>query len=140
MISLLRVKYESLPDYLSSKDLEAYFNELLDSSEYSANSNEEVSECLVELAIRQWHTYELIDKQLKKKIESWIDKVWDVNSTSLIDNITSIIVNLGLENSFNKAKESLDENISEEVREILQQTIEEVKNSITDPYFGMRNL
>lgn len=134
-------KYENLPDYMKTKELEKYFIELLDYAEYSkCASEEEISEALYELAIRQWHTYELIDKIIKDRIERWIEKIWNTKSIVLIDSLTSVIVNLGLEKSFENVKRSLNENVSKEVKEILEQTIKEIGGSICDPYAGMKGL
>ena len=97
--------FEDLPDYMPVKILEKYFMDILDYAEHSKDvSNEEVSEVLYELTIRQWHTYELLNEVICDRIERWIGNVWDTKSIVLVDSLTSVISNLGLQKSFTIVK------------------------------------
>ena len=141
MNKLLLKEYSDLPDYMTVEDLEKYFTELINYAiKISGIDDESIAEALYELSDRQWHTYELINKDIKDSIEEWINKVWNTNSTELIDSITSIIGMLGLVKSFELVKKSINEDISCEVREILKMTIKELNIHVGDPYSGMRHL
>lgn len=138
---MLLKEYSDLPDYMTVEDLEKYFTELINYAiKISGIDDESIAEALYELSDRQWHTYELINKDIKDSIEEWINKVWNTNSTELIDSITSIIGMLGLVKSFELVKKSINEDISCEVREILKMTIKELNIHVGDPYSGMRHL
>lgn len=138
---MLLEEYSELPDYMTVEELEKYFTQLIDySMKVSDIYNESISEAVYELSDRQWHTYEPINNDIKEKIEVWINKVWNTNSPELIENITSIIGLLGLVKSFQLVKKSISDDISEEVREILEMTIKELNGNVEDPYSGMRGL
>lgn len=61
----------------------------------------------------------------------------DANSYDLIDNATSIIAYLGLPESFKALQEMIKENPSEEVRELIEETIEELEGNVENPYSGL---
>lgn len=132
-------EYSELPDYMTVEELEKYFTQLINyAMKVSDIDNESVAEALYELSDRQWHTYEMINDAIKERIEEWINKVWNTNSPELLENITSIIGLLGLVKSFQLVKKSITEDISDEVRGILDITIKELNENVGDPYSGMK--
>jgi len=138
---LLLDDYADLPDYMTTEELEKHFTELIDLAEKVSRVNDEkVSQALYELSDRQWHTYEMLSDTIKEKIEYWINKAWNTKSTELIENITSIIGRLGLVESFELVKKSINEDISDEIKEILEITIKEINGHIDDPYYSMKKL
>ena len=80
----------------------------------------------------------MLNDTLKKKIEDWINKAWNTKSPELTENITSIIGRLGLVKSFELVKKSINEDISDEIKEILVITIKEINGHIDDPYYSMK--
>lgn len=136
---MLLEDYADLPDYMTTDELEKHFIELIDfAGKVSEVNDEKISEALYELSDRQWHTYEILSDALKKKIEDWINKSWNTKSPELIENITSIIGRLGLAKSFELVKKTINEDISDEIKEILETTIKEINGHIDDPYYSMK--
>jgi hypothetical protein len=132
-------KYSRLPDYLPVNELESHFSDLLNYLEESdLNFLEEKSKALLDLVDRQCDTYKLIDKELKIRVESWIKKIWNANSFMLVDNITSIVANLGLEGTFQFIKEELPYVKNKKILKLLEETIDELEGNVQDPYSGMK--
>ncbi|MCJ2144894.1 hypothetical protein ABE057_16970 [Bacillus paralicheniformis] len=132
-------KFDELPDSLSEDTLEKYFNQIVDIYE-SAKDNVnyiELSEAIYQLSERQWNTYKILDDKIKHKIDILIKNILDANSYDLIDNATSIIAYLGLPESFKALQEMIKENPSEEVRELIEETIEELEGNVENPYSGL---
>ncbi|MBC8621333.1 hypothetical protein SFC17_13955 [Bacillus paralicheniformis] len=132
-------KFDELPDSLSEDTLEKYFNQIVDIYE-SAKDNVnyiELSEAIYQLSERQWNTYKILDDKIKHKIDILIKNILDANSYDLIDNATSIIAYLGLPESFKALQEMIKKNPSEEVRELIEETIEELEGNVENPYSGL---
>lgn len=70
------------------------------------------------------------------EIDNVLCDIWNTDYYEDVDMILSIVVNLGLEKCFNKAKESIMQGagISQEIRDEIQDTIEEVGDNIFNPY------
>ncbi|MBU8683514.1 hypothetical protein MOE23_01055 [Bacillus haynesii] len=132
-------KFNELPDSLPEDTLEKYFNQIVDIYESAKDSVSyiELSEAIYQLSERQWHTYKILDDKIKHKIDILIKNILDANSFDLIDNATSIIAYLGLPESFKALQEMIKENPSEEVRELIEETIEELEGNVENPYSGL---
>ena len=134
-------KFDELPDSLPEDTLEKYFNQIVDIYESAKDKDSvnyiELSEAIYQLSERQWHTYKILDDKIKHKIDMLIKNILDANSYDLIDNATSIIAYLGLPESFKALQEMIKENPSEEVRELIEETIEELEGNVENPYSGL---
>lgn len=134
--------YTTLSDSMSTAELKEHFNKLMDYAENNKSSNQsnimEIIDALIELADRQWHTYELLDIDTKERIDKWVCGIWSTQSSELVDNISCLIARLGLVSSYNLMKASLNQNLDDDVKAIVIDAIEDLKNKIDDPYFGMR--
>ncbi|EJS5945085.1 hypothetical protein NWV21_002986, partial [Listeria monocytogenes] len=87
-------------------------------------------EIISELMERQIMTYEILKEPLRGILDELIASMWNINNYNDVDIMLSLIVNFGLEKSFNKAKVSIDNNsdIELEILEEIQETIAEVGN------------
>ena len=130
--------YKNLPDYMPSAELEPAFRRFLNEVATKKYDLLEALESLLELADRQWHTYGLLDDTIKSKIEAWLIGVNDITSTEVVEYSTSILGRIGLERMYSIMKDSLSGNIKNEIRLIIQETIDELDDHVSDPYFGMR--
>ena len=134
-------KFDELPDSLPEDTLEKYFNQIVDIYESAKDKDSvnyiELSEAIYQLSERQWHTYKILDDKIKHKIDMLIKNILDANSYDLIDNATSIIAYLRLPESFKALQEMIKENPSEEVRELIEETIEELEGNVENPYSGL---
>ena len=131
-------KFDELPDYLSEEILKMYFEQVIDYYENNGDiSKIDLSEAIYQLAERQWHTYKYLDEKIKDKVDSIVQEILDPNSYELMDNVTSIIAYLGLSNSFQTLKEIDSTSLSINVKEIIEETINELDGNIGNPYSGL---
>ncbi|WP_336046383.1 hypothetical protein [Solibacillus ferritrahens] len=131
-------KFEELPDYLSEEILKMYFEQVIDYYENNGDiSKIDLSEAIYQLAERQWHTYKYLDEKIKDKVDSIVQEILDPNSYELMDNVTSIIAYLGLSNSFQTLKEIDSTSLSINVKEVIEETINELDGNIGNPYSGL---
>lgn len=131
--------FQNLPDYMSTDELKVEFNNFVKSIEANDYELLDALQSLIELADRQWHTYELIDEMLKEIIEDWLIRVIDFNSEEIIEYETSVIGRLGLSKLFSLMKEALSTDLKKEVRQIIDETIAEIGDHVIDPYHGMKS-
>ncbi|MDQ0227738.1 hypothetical protein [Metabacillus niabensis] len=84
-------------------------------------------------------TYELLNTDIKSKIDEELCKLWNTNSYEVVDVILSIVLNLGLEKCFHQIKDSLEniESMSQEIKVEIEDAIEEVGDYISNPYFKL---
>lgn len=139
-------KYSELPDSMEAADLAVLFHELLDyansSNSTEGNSNQmevlNIAEALAELADRQWHTYDKLDESIQKRMERWIQANWNVDSYELVTSIILVVAHLGLVNSFQLMKNSLQFPMSLQVKNKIEKAVSELADNIADPYAGMK--
>jgi hypothetical protein len=134
-----------LPDSMSVKEVESYFNKFLDFAEkYDdfKNLDEikiiEILEALDQLAERQGYTYELLDKKLMQRVENLIFKIWKIENEEIVDIISVIVIKLGLKNVFNYMKNVLKDELPQNIKIIIQETIDEAGEHIEDPYHSLK--
>lgn len=133
------LKIRNLPDEMEPSEVREYFTIVLNEAMQLGNIDPlKISAALVELSDRQWHTYELIDKDTKMRIESWIELVWDVNFKTLVDDILTIVTYLGLENSFQLVENSLTPELDQEISDLILEAIKELKDHVSNPYYGLK--
>lgn len=130
--------YRSLPDSMPSSRLKELFEEFILKTKSQTNEVEETLEALLELSDRQWHTYELLDNIVKNEVENWIISKCNKESFNVVDLITLIIGRLGLVKAYEHVKSLLDEDLANEIRATIQETVAELDGHVEDPYFGMR--
>ncbi|MGD6817980.1 hypothetical protein [Metabacillus sp. 84] len=64
--------------------------------------------------------------------------MWNTNSYEEVDVTLSIVINLGLEECFNKIKVSLEnEDMSNEIKLEIEDAIEEIDDNISNPYSNL---
>lgn len=131
--------FNELPDNLSEKELQFYFNLAIEYFENTMEVNPTImSEALYELAVRQWHIYKHLDSNTKGKIDLIVSNLIDANSYDLMDNIASVIAYLGLEKSFQVLKELVErDDVNNDVRQLLVETIGELEGNVHNPYSGL---
>ena len=132
-------EYQMLPDVLSVKEVKQLFlNAMSDFTKGTLNKREFL-EIMCEITDRQGMTYQPLEEKLKKKIDLMMCNLWNIDSYDDVDDILFIVVNLGLESCFNKAKETIENpgNIPEDIYKEIQETVEEVGENILNPYASM---
>ncbi|MGN7941438.1 MULTISPECIES: hypothetical protein [Bacillaceae] len=131
--------YEVLPDILSVEEIEFMFKEVLEKYYQGNIEKNKFLKILNELTDRQVMTYELLNTDIKSKIDEELCKLWNTNSYEVVDVILSIVLNLGLEKCFHQIKDLLESigNMSQEIKVEIEDAIEEVGDNISNPYFNL---
>lgn len=130
--------YKNLPDYMSVDELKKLFNNFKSNVEDNEYDVGEVLESLLELADRQWHTYELLDNDIRDEIENWLLSINDIDSEDVIEYITLIVGRLGLVKLYETIKDALSVNLKKEVRQIIIETVKEMDGHVENPFYGMK--
>ncbi|AHG43554.1 hypothetical protein N018_11175 [Pseudomonas syringae CC1557] len=130
--------YAGLPDFMTSKDVNAELLELLGSLGSRDFNIAEFVKSLLELSDRQWHTYDVLDASLKERIEQCLISIWDGHDLELAEDVIDIMVRLGLEriSAFLGSRSLRD--VSPEVFNEISLALSELGGSVSDPYSGMR--
>ena len=119
-----------------SKDvLIKYFNAYLDLIENTVDlASIDVLETLSELADRKVYTHELLESNLRSRVDQIVLNLWDVSSAELVDNYAYVVINLNLRKSYELMKSALNMDLDKQVKEIIEESIDEVGEDIDIPY------
>lgn len=133
-------KYYELTETISLEDVKKYFEELISisSSEISSEEKLELLRALDEIADKQWHTYTTIASDLKEAVSKCVVGIWDSGSIESTELVVSIVGKLGLREVFSMLRSSLDTELPEDVRNEINDAVDELEENIDDPYSGMR--
>lgn len=132
------MEFADLPERMEVSVLRSYFVRFLNCIRDGSISLESALHQLKELTYRQWYTFELLDEEIRQNIDDWLIQIWDSTSVEKADIVTFIVANLGLTRTFAFLEQEYHFISSEQVREIVAETISELKESIADPYQEMR--
>lgn len=132
-------KFHELPDSIECGKMKEYFEEYL--AYYGNNTNSEnmkyaLSE-LFELADRQWHTYQLLEESVKKKVERYLENVIDFEDSEIMDYILCIIPRIGLSNLFSYILENKNAIQNREILLNIMESEDEYGDTVDNPYSGM---
>lgn len=130
--------YAGLPDSMTNKELYVEFEALLDGLESQSLGVAEGVSSLVELSNRQWHTYNVLEAGLKKRIEQYLISTWNGHDPGAAEEVISIMLHLGLEGISTFLGSRSPEEVSSEVFSEISLALSEVAGSVSDPHSGMR--
>lgn len=132
-------EYNELPDFLPVEKLALLFEKVLNEYKLNNISDTLFLEILYELALRQSDTYQILRDDIRDDIDTILCKVWNTKSFNQVETITCLIVILGLENCFEKAKKSLivDTNMDKKIRREIEETIAEVGENVKNPFYDL---
>jgi hypothetical protein len=114
--------------------LKELFEEFILKTKSQTMEVEEALEALLELSDRQWHTYELLDNIVRNELENWIISKCNKESINVVDLTTLIIGRLGLVKAYEHVKSLLDEDLANEIRATIQETVAERDGHVEDPW------
>lgn len=129
-------EYNKLPDRVSIKELEIMIVDILKKYENGMIFKEEFLDIVNILAERQVFTYEILNDKIRKKLDDKIKLIWNTEKYDEVDVILSIVINLGLQGTYEKVKESLknNKNIDKKILLEIQETVEDNGEDISNPY------
>lgn len=93
---------------------------------------------LVELADRQWDTYEILPDGIRRELGELIVKIWDKNSLDSTEKLLGVIAKLGLGNALSHLALVAKEISNLDVRQEIASAVIEFGESVNDPYSGMK--
>lgn len=132
-------EFYKLPDYIERDMLKEKFIEFLVC--YSNNTTKEninyALDELLELADRQWNTYEVLDNEIKCQIEKYIISIIDLENESIMDSILCIIPRIGLENLFLYVLSKKDIIANKNVVQNINESEAEYGKNVSNPYADM---
>ncbi|MBF2375237.1 hypothetical protein IA854_13905 [Listeria seeligeri] len=132
--------YKELPDRIPEEDIYNFIESTI--SDYNSNriTKNAFLEIMTELMERQIMTYKILKEPLRGVLDEVITKIWNTNNYNDVDMMLSLIVNFGLEKSFNEAKQSIENksNIESDILNEIQETVSEVGDHISNPYHGLQ--
>ena len=128
----------SLPEGIDAKKLEPFFEAIiLDNNEFTIEFRLEM---LFLLADKQWHSYENINRELGNKIAYWLCANWNIESLDSTEKVTFVACNIGLKQVLDYCKSRLPEVSHNEVRQDIEEFIDEVGENIEDPYYKLKRI
>lgn len=129
--------YKNLPETMSEEELYSLFSSIIADFKSKKVDKNELLDILTELMERQVLTYELLKDPLKTELDNLLCDLWNTEKYDDVDVMLSLIVSLGLEQSFNKAKESISDNknIDKNILQEIQEAINDTGDHITNPYY-----
>ncbi|TLG88065.1 hypothetical protein FEM54_27965 [Pseudomonas edaphica] len=130
--------YSALPDSMPEGDIRSELVALLRDFENQDLGRLEFSKSLLELSDRQWHTYTILDFELKCQVEEILKLIWDGQDLELVEIIIGVVARLGLEEVYNFVRTYPVEKLSLKVSSEIKVALAEIGNSVSDPYSGMK--
>jgi hypothetical protein len=128
-----------MPDVLDSEEVRRAFEELLAKPKPSSSDEAiDFAIALWEIADRQWHTYSQLDARTKKSLDDWIAANWNSKCEKMTGYLLGVIGNVGLSNSFQLMKDSLDGQLPSAVRKKISEAINEFGATVEDPHSSMK--
>lgn len=130
-------KFYELPDSVEYDRLKDYFADFF---ECYCNNGTDILYALnelLELADRQWHTYELLEKGVKEQVEKYLMSVIDFEDEEIMDCILCIIPRIGLGNLFRYILHNKSLIHNQVVLLNITESEKEYGESVDNPYSGM---
>lgn len=131
--------FSNLPDYMDYNELRQYFIEYL--IIYANNTNKDnvhyALKELLELADRQWHTYDLLDNEIKKQLVKYLKSVIDFEDKKTMHYILLIIPYIGMGELFAYIVDNKDYIKNTDVLKEIRLSEKEYGDSVDNPYSGM---
>lgn len=131
--------FHELPESMECVELRKCFIDFL--IQYCNSTNDRnvyniLSE-LIELSDRQWHTYEMLDTEIKEQLTKYLKTILDFEDEEIMDCVLCIIPRLGLGDVFKYILENKSHIQNLEVLKNIDEAIDEYGQDVEYPYSGM---
>ncbi|MCD2253808.1 hypothetical protein [Listeria marthii] len=129
--------YKNLPETMLEEELYSLFSGIITDFDNKKVDKKDFLDILTELMERQVLTYAILKEPLITELDNLLCSLWNTENYNDVDVMLSLIVSLGLEKSFNKAKESISENkdIDKKILQEIQEAIDDTGEHIANPYY-----
>ena len=131
-----------LPDSMPAVEIYELFERAINDFEQNKLDKPTFFDILYELTDRQGYTYEVLANPLREELDDLICGLWNTRDYDEVDIMLVFIVNLALVKSFACVKKSIEikNNIDSKILEEIQDTIAEVGDNISNPYYDLEKL
>lgn len=126
-----------LPASLSPDEANKLFEEFLKEHAQDKTVSDEALHTLWEISIIQWHTYELIYPQTRKKVQEYLFRVMDLESEKNAGNILGIALNLGIVPVYEYICQEIKNIQDQETKEFLEYHIALEGDHPENPYYSL---
>lgn len=124
-------EYSNLPEAIEQVEIERMFLNLIDESKSMDKAL--VLDCMWELALRQSNNYSPLSESVSKQLTDFLSKSIDPSSAPIIETILSIVINLGLQSTYEDILKLLYEPcIKSDVKEAIKESYSEFGTSIVN--------
>jgi len=131
-------KINALPDCMEPSDLRVFFIEVLNDDRKNTYSKLEIAKALWELSDRQWHTYKLIDNELKILLVDWVTRSWDLLPLDKLHYIIGICSMLGIREGLELLDKTIGKISDQALKEKFAQKRIHLAKKVTDPFFTLK--
>jgi hypothetical protein len=125
--------YSQLPDFMPSSEIEYCIEEVLDTASSDPKiSVIEVANALLTMIERQSNNYdEKFSDNTVSRMQQWVLASWSLSSPSLVDILSTILVNLEHKHPFREGYKLLESSLHTEhleIKQIVKETLAEMPN------------
>ncbi len=128
--------YRGLPDVMSSAEVAAEFEEILDDPDCAHLPHDTVA-ILSELSERQWNTYTLLDNGVRGEVERLLEKLWRDDDADLAESLFGVAGRLGLPPFLSFVSLRGVARMSAAVQFVVAECVAELQETIADPFSGL---
>ncbi|MDH1011696.1 hypothetical protein N5C80_23460 [Pseudomonas nicosulfuronedens] len=131
--------YKALPESMPVEDIKVEFLDVLKCLKSGDLSKESALEALSELSDRQWNAYCVLSDDVRPSVADVLISMWDGRCIDSAETIVSIVSRLGLGRVLRFLSEIDPNQTSPDVYIEIHEAVEELRDSVEDPYSGMQS-
>lgn len=79
----------------------------------------------------------MLNENIKTEVEEWFLIIINFDSVEIIEFLTLIVERLGLSKLYTTIKNSITDSLKKEVRQKIEEIVDELDGHVEDPYYGM---
>lgn len=116
-----------LPEFLEQPEVESYIESLVS---VKCDDPLKLLDAMYEVSLKHADNYVQLKPEIYNLVSGWIFTIWNKESVESTESCLSIIVNLGLQETYNKILSCTESIQSDDVKQEIQDTINDVGLSI----------
>lgn len=131
--------YQALPESMIAENIKVEFLEVMKCLKSGGLSKESALKALLGLSDRQWNTYCALSDDIKSSVADALIALWDGRCIESAGTTVAIVSRLGLGQVLRFLSEIDPDQTSPDVYIEIHEAVEELWDSVEDPYSGMQN-
>ncbi|MFV3329999.1 hypothetical protein ACNFIA_03575 [Pseudomonas sp. NY15437] len=130
--------YQDLPESMPAEDMKVEFLDVLKRLNSGSLSKENALKAFLELSDRQWNTYCALNDDINSSVADTLIALWDGRCIESAETTVAIVSRLGLGRVLRFLSEIDPSQTSPEVYAEIHEAVEELRDTVEDPYSGMQ--